>query len=108
MPATLTEKEFSQHVNTKFRVNLDAEKSVDLELTEVKGYTTRHNEQTGMERFSIYFQGPGEPPLPQQLYTFQHDQMGEFEIFVVPLSLNAQGYRYEAVFNYFKDRSDDS
>lgn len=102
MPATLTENEFSQHVNTIFRVNLDAENSVDLELTEVKGYTTKHHEQTGMERFSVYFQGPSEPLLQQQLYNFQHEQMGEFEIFVVPIAKNDAGFRYESVFNYFK------
>ena len=68
MPATLTENEFSKHVNTKFRVELDAENSVDLELTEVKNYISKPNEHTGMERFSIYFQGPAEPDLPQKLY----------------------------------------
>jgi hypothetical protein len=84
-------------------VALDAEQGVDLELTEVKGYASKHQEQEGMERFSIYFQGPGEPLLPQQLYTFQHEQMGEFEIFVVPIAKNDAGLRYESVFNYFKN-----
>jgi Domain of unknown function (DUF6916) len=102
MPVILTEKEFSKHVNTKFRVDLDAENSVDLELTEVKGYLSKPNEQTGMERFSAYFLGPSEHYLPQKSYTFQHDQMGEFEIFLVPVSQIDQGFRYEAVFNYFK------
>ena len=102
MAASLTEKEFSQHVNTKFRANLDADNGVDLELVEVKGYMSRHNEQTGMERFSVYFQGPGEPYLPQKSYTVQHDQMGEFEIFIVPIAKTDAGFRYESVFNYFK------
>lgn len=102
MPATLTENEFSKHVNTNFRVNLDAERSVELELTEVKGYKSRHEEQSGMERFSVYFQGPAEPHLPQMLYPFQHAEMGEFEMFLVPLAKNDRGFRYEAVFNYFK------
>jgi hypothetical protein len=102
MAASLTEKEFSQHVNTKFRANLDAENGVDLELVEVKGYMSKHNEQTGMERFSVYFQGPGEPYLPQKSYTVQHDQMGEFEIFIVPIAKTDAGFRYESVFNYFK------
>jgi len=102
MPADLTEKEFSKHVNTKFRAQLDAETTVDLELDEVKGYPGHPGDQQGMERFSIYFKGPATPHLPQKLYTLQHDQMGEFEIFLVPLSRNDQGSRYEAVFNYFK------
>lgn len=102
MAASLTHEEFSKHVNTKFRVNLDAENGVDLELIEVKGYVSKNNEVTEMERFSIYFQGPGEPYLPQKLYSFQHDQMGEFEIFVVPIGKPEKGFRYEAVFNNFK------
>jgi hypothetical protein len=102
MAADLTEKEFSKHVNTKFRVRLETSSEVDLELNEVTGYLSKDREQTGMERFSVYFKGPTEPYLPQQLYTLEHDQMGEFEIFLVPLSRDAQGFRYEAVFNYFK------
>jgi hypothetical protein len=102
MAASLTEAEFSKHVNTDFRIDLDGENGVDLQLTEVKGYMSKHNEQTGMERFSIYFQGPAEPSLAQQLYAFQHSEMGEFEMFLVPIAKNESGFRYESVFNYFK------
>jgi len=28
--------------------------------------------------------------------------MGQFEIFLVPISQNGQGFRYEAVCHYFK------
>lgn len=102
MPVALTEEEFSQHLNTKFRLNLDGEKQVDLELVEVKGYAGEANEQSGMERFSAFFQGPADTYLPQKVYLLQHDRMGEFEIFLVPVAKNGQGFRYEAVFNYFK------
>ena len=51
MPASLTEEEFSKHVNTTFRARLDAECEVDLELADVKGYQTKATEQKGMERF---------------------------------------------------------
>ena len=102
MAASLTEKEFSKHVNTKFRVELDGENSVDLELTEVKGYMNKPHEQTGMERFSTYFQGPPEPYLAQKLYAFQHAGMGSFEMFLVPIAKNDRGFSYESVFNYFK------
>ena len=102
MTANLTEEEFSKHVNTKFRVELDGENGVDLELTEVKGYMSKHHEQTGMERFSIYFQGPPEPYLEQKLYAFQHAEMGSFEMFLVPIAKNDLGFSYESVFNYFK------
>jgi uncharacterized protein DUF6916 len=101
MAAALTEKEFSQHVNTKFQLKLDDQK-IELELVEVKGYLPQANEQTGMERFSVFFDGPGDVRLPQRLYSLQHEQMGEIEIFLVPVSGNGKGFRYEAVFNYFR------
>jgi hypothetical protein len=101
MTATLTEEEFSQHVKTAFQVKFN-DGQLELELDEVRGYRNKAVEREGMERFSVYFQGPSETHLPQQVYQMQHDQMGEFEIFLVPVSQNERGFRYEAVFNYFK------
>jgi len=101
MSATLTEEEFSKHVNTTFHVKF-TDGQIDLVLDEVKGYRNKAVERQGMERFSAYFQGPSQPHLPQRVYLLDHDQMGEFEIFLVPLSQSELGFRYEAVFNYFK------
>jgi uncharacterized protein DUF6916 len=102
MSANLTEEEFSKHVNTKFRVA--GEQLVELELDEVKSYPSRPNEQMGMERFSIFFTGPGDSPLEQKVYSLEHEKMGAFDLFLVPVSRNESGFRYEAVFNYFKNR----
>jgi len=100
MSAPLTEAEFSKHLNTKFRVA--TEEPLELELTEVKGYSSREHEQTGMERFSAFFQGPKDRLLPQRMYSLEHDAMGGFDLFLVPVAKDDRGYRYEAVFNYFK------
>ena len=102
MAAILTANEFSKHVNTNFRATIDDATQADLELVEVKSYSSKHEEQSGMERFSIYFTGRANPFLIQKLYAFQHAEMGEFEMFLVPLSRNEEESRYEAVFNYFK------
>jgi hypothetical protein len=101
MAAELTEAEFSKHVNTKFRVMPDAE-AVDLELVEVKGYPGRPEDQQGMERFSLFFRGPAKPFLTQSTYSLAHEGMGTFDLFLVPIKPDAEGSRYEAVFNYFK------
>lgn len=100
MSAPLTEEEFLKHVNTKFRV---AQPPTEFELTQVKGYAAGPNEQDGMERFSIFFQGPSEPFLPQGIYSLEHEQMGGFELFLVPLKKDQAGVQYEAVFNYYKE-----
>ena len=101
MSATLTEQEFSKHLNTRFR--LAAEDTIELELTEVKGYLSQAHEQAGMERFSALFHGPADRKLPQRVYTLQHAAMGEFDLFLVPIGKDERGFRYEAVFNYFRE-----
>ena len=102
MSSNLTEAEFSKHVNTKFRVAV--EPPVELELTQVKGYLSKEHEETGMERFSAFFSGPGDRYLKQQTYSVEHEQMGAFDLFLVPVSQDQDGFRYEAVFNYFKQQ----
>lgn len=101
MPASLTEAEFSKHVGSKFLLKLEPQ-AIELELVEVKGYLPGPSDQTGMERFSAFFSGPRETRLPQHVYPLSHESMGEFEIFLVPIAADEQGFRYEAVFNYFK------
>ena len=100
MAAELTEKEFSQHLNSKFHVKLE-DREIELRLVEVKGYLPQESEQGGMERFSIFFDG-AEAYLPQSLYHLEHEKMGEVDIFLVPISGHQNGHRYEAVFNYYK------
>ena len=103
MAATLTENEFSQHVNTGFRLNLETPAALELQLVEVKGYPKKAEEHSGMERFSLFFTGPKEVRLPQSTYQLEHAVMGKFDLFLVPIAQNDQGLRYEAVFNYFKE-----
>jgi hypothetical protein len=104
MSAPLTEEEFSQHVNTRFRLNADTAEPVELELVEVRTYMNKDKagERGGMERFSVFFVGPLNPFLPQATYSLSHEKMGCFDIFLVPLGREEKGYSYEAVFNYVK------
>lgn len=102
MPANLTEEAFAENLNTKFRVRVEAPHPVELELTEVKSYRVKAGEQDGLERFSLFFQGPADIYLPQQIYSFEHPSMGEFDLFMVPVGRDERGFRYEIVFNYYK------
>ena len=100
---SLTEEEFSKHLKTKFRVRLELPEPVELELVEVRGRPSGPGEQQGMERFSAFFRGPSHLRLNQHTFPLAHEQMGEFEIFLVPVAQDADGFLYEAVFNYFKE-----
>lgn len=102
MSVSLTEEEFSKHLNTKFGVRLDSPEAVELELVEVQGRPSGPGEQQGMERFSVFFRGPAHLRLNQHTFTLTHERMGEFELFLVPVGQDARGFLYEAVFNYYK------
>lgn len=101
MTVELTEEVFRRHLKTKFRV-ADAESPLELELRAVEGRQSGPGEQGGMERFSLIFHGPGDLFLPQRIYKLEHDEMGEIQIFIVPIGQDADGFEYESVFNYFK------
>jgi hypothetical protein len=98
-----TEAEFTKQVNTKFRLVVDVPQTIELTLVSVIPRTIEANEQAGMERFSAMFMGPLEIFIPQQTYRLSHPEMGEFDIFLVPLGPDGEGFRYEAVYNYYRE-----
>ena len=97
-----TEEEFRKHLNTSFRVQVDAATPVDIKLAAVESRPSEPNEQEGMERFSAFFSGPLDSFLPQNTYRVAHPQMGDFDVFLVAIGKDGEGFRYEAVYNYFK------
>jgi len=97
-----TEAEYSRNLNTKFRLLVDAPQPIDLTLVEVTPRKVDSTEEQGMERFSAVFMGPREILLPQQIYRVSHPEMGEFDIFLVGLGQDPDGFRYEAVYNYYR------
>ena len=99
--AQLTEAEFSRHVNTDFDLSFGDEQ-LQLRLVEVKAYLPQAHEESGMDRFSLFFHGPGDRYLPQRVYRMTHEAMGEIDIFLVPIEKKENAFRYEAVFNYYK------
>jgi hypothetical protein len=51
------------------------------------------------EQFALLFQGPAAYPLAQATYELTHAALGEHVLFLVPVERNADGFRYQAVFN---------
>jgi hypothetical protein len=95
----LTQKSLSEQLNTKFRLSLETGQSVELELVEV----TDNGEVAGQtERFSAVFRGSLEQFFQQGTYTLGHEQLGSFELFIVPIRKDEAGFYYEAVFNRVK------
>lgn len=99
MEASLTHEAFSQNANSKFQVQGNDNTPVELELidvTELKVYPRQ-------EEFTLTFRGPLNMFLAQGVRPFTHDQMGEFELFIVPIKQDAAGFYYEAVFNRIRE-----
>ncbi len=101
MEASLTHEEFSKHANTKFQVQLDQLPPVELELIEVSEFKIHPHQ----EEFTVLFRGPLDAFLDQGVRFLKHDQMGEFELFIVPVNQDAEGIYYEAVFNRIREQS---
>ena len=102
MDERFTEAGFARQLNTVFRVKVEAPRPVELTLVEVKRFASGPSDPNGMERFSVFFNGPLDLHLPQRTYRMEHDQLGSFDIFIVTISQDQRGFLYEAVFNYFK------
>lgn len=86
---------FTENLKTTFRVYLDDVNTLDTTLIEVSELLLSPKQ----ERFSVVFRGPNETFLEQGNRRFSHDQLGDFELFLVPVSRTDHGTDYEAVFN---------
>lgn len=100
---------FEPHRNATFRIRHDSFDMVEVTLTSVDRLGSRTVNGTPVESFSLVFRGPAGVPLPQMMYTFEHDEIGTFALFFVPIGTFALfivpigpddgGLLYEAVFN---------
>ncbi len=86
---------FSSHLNSKFLVRLVPEGALELGLFEA----TDLGSTPGHEQFAIVFRGPLNQALPQATYSFEHQEIGAFELFIVPIKRDPDRIYYEAIFN---------
>ena len=93
------QSDFEKHVDTKFVLQIDEANSMELELVEVAALTKGSHSKR--DPYSVLFLGPFDPILNQAIQTLSHPEMGEIEIFLVPVGPDSQnrGIQYEAVFN---------
>ena len=89
---------FSERGGEPFRLLCDDGSTLDLELVSVTLGSAPNDAGERRVPFSIVFRGPLEPLLPQQIYGFDHDELGSFELFIVPIGPDEAGMQYQAVF----------
>ena len=97
-PLSLTKATFAPYVNTVFRIYPDKSKAVKTTLVSVGDIGPVPDKNvSGRECFVLRFRG--NEPLPQNTYRIEHDQLGRFDLFLVPTGKNKKGRYYHAVIN---------
>jgi hypothetical protein len=87
----LTVDDFRPLLHDSFRISPPDAAAFEVELVDV---TEIPRDPGGRAPFSLVFQGGPNPPLAQSIYRVEHDQLGELDIFLVPIAVD----RYEAIF----------
>jgi hypothetical protein len=92
----LTVESFEGRDGERFRADFEPDGTSELELVEV----TRLG-ATGIGRrdpFSLVFRAPQGAHYEQRIYRLEHDELGSFELFLVPIQPDERGPLYQAVF----------
>jgi hypothetical protein len=92
--ADMTSAVFARHVSTAFRVQMAPNQIIEMTLTAAIDKPSAPD----MESFTLEFLAPPDAPVRQGMYRIAHDELGEFDFFIVPTGRDARGVRYEAVF----------
>jgi hypothetical protein len=94
----LNMQSFSRCLGTNFFVKDSNSKATALKLIEVHNW--QHNSDSkGKECFSLIFRATDTTRLFQNTYAVEHNSLGSFQLFVVPIRRNHNARYYEAVFN---------
>lgn len=95
----LTLARFEPLVGSRFTVRLDeTDGAVELPAQLVEARAGRGSAPEGRQPFSLTFEAPPEPALPQRIYRIEHPLLDAMDIFLVPVARTAAGLHYEAVF----------
>ncbi len=100
MNTQLTRVMFEQNLNSRFWLRDGDGERKPLDLIELKNGRS----SPPYEQFSLLFRGDKDKIHPQSIYPVEHDTIGGFDLFLVPVDRNDQGTFYQAVFNRLADR----
>lgn len=91
---------FTPLVNSCFKIDPDGRKARTFILSEVREEPiTETTEGSSLETFALLFWDASTATLPQRTYQIRHASIGDFSLFLVPVSRAPEGQYYEAVFN---------
>lgn len=96
MLENLTKDDWTPCLDDDFQIQIDPSSSLAVKLTQVSGYGKRIGAHR--EAYSLTFCGPQQPILPQRIYRISHSELGDLDLFLVPVGPQKDGMGYEAVF----------
>ena len=88
---------FSPYVGEQFAIDTGSDTELGVTLVEASALASQAS-PTGRLPFSLLFEGPSEPILPQRIYPLDHPALGRLELFLVPLQPESGQARYQAIF----------
>jgi hypothetical protein len=91
----VTHESLTENLHTQFRVTVESGEPFELELIEV----SEKRRVRDTENFSAIFRGGLGFLLQQCIHHLEHERLGELDLFLVPIAREADGFRYEAIFN---------
>ena len=103
--STFNSNMFKVLVGENFNVEGGLKGKLKAELIEVTDHTgalQNKNSSACTDCFSILFRIRSDQPLEQNTYTFLHQNIGTFPLFIVPVGIDKKGRLYEAIFNRLK------
>jgi hypothetical protein len=87
---------FQPRVGERFRIRAQPGGELDAELIEARALGKA---ATGRRvPFTLSFRTPQLGALPQRIYEVAHDEIGSYDIFLVPIGPDGKGMVYEAIF----------
>lgn len=88
---------FAGRLNETFRAALN---EGDIEFVLVEARPLPNNmPNAARDPFSLVFRNNSALLFPQQNYRMSHAQVGSFDIFMVPVARDRDGFLYQAIFN---------
>ena len=97
---TLSVETFQPRIGQTFRIRPRADTDISAELIEARtlGEAGRATASKRRIPFTLSFRTNLSPVLPQRIYEVVHDELGTYEIFLVPVGPDGTGMVYEAIF----------
>src|SRR5688572_10837871 len=92
----LSHEDFANRVGERFTARGADDARLELELTDVD--VLGEAPEGHRAPFSLKFRDESQDHVPQQTHEVEHKELGNLQIFLVPLGPDAEGMRYEAVF----------